>query len=238
MLCDRHEGIGADGIIFLEQNESDPFIMRLFQPDGLEVEMCGNGMRCLAHYIHSEYGTANPFDIKTHKTLVSVKVMSKEVAIAMESAQEEKYNQTLLVDNKPVSLHSLNTGVPHAVVFVEDLENEELMPLAKQIRHHAAFAPQGTNVNFVKITSASTLAIRSFERGVEGETQACGTGAVAAALSAAKIHGMKGPVTVIPRSKKKLTINFPNPEATLTYVTAQGPVRKTFTGVYTLKVPK
>lgn len=218
-LCHRQHGIGADGIIFLEKGT--PYRMRIFQPDGYEVEMCGNGIRCLAQFIHSLEKHTN-FTIQTKHAAMSVKIHGDLVSVAMPPPAEECKSIELTEAGR---LHVVDTGVPHAVMFVDDLYQKDLLATAPMIRHHKAF-PKGTNVNYAKILSEGVIAVRTYERGVEGETLACGTGAVAVALAAAKVHSMPSPITIHTLSGDCLVIAFEG----ATKLVMTGPAIKIFEG--------
>jgi diaminopimelate epimerase len=229
-LCHRHDGIGADGIIFLESSEAHPYRMRIFQPDGLEVEMCGNGLRCLGHFIHTLHPEKSHFEIATMHSMAHIGVHGDEVTIQMPEPVNMNLHQNLSIDGKQHIIHSINTGVPHAIVFVDDLEQNGLMDLGKKVRHDPVFAPEGTNVNFVKVTSPTMVEVRTFERGVEGETLACGTGAAAAAIITGACYGYEGPISVRTRSKEHLMVSFPSSQKNSTPVTLRGTVRVIFSG--------
>jgi diaminopimelate epimerase len=194
LYCDRRFGIGGDGVLYIQRSAKADLRMRLFQPDESEAEMCGNGIRCLAKYTH-DAGYAR--DTCTVETLAGV------MPVEMGYDEEGEFWATIeMVDpafersTVPATgegdyreeiggftVHAANTGVPHAVVFVDDLEAVEIMAVAPPIRWHPTF-PKGANVNFVQIDDEGSLRIRTFERGVEGETESCGTGATASAVVA------------------------------------------------------
>ena len=205
--CARQFGIGADGVIFLSVSASSDIKMRLFQPDRSEAEMCGNGIRCLVKYaLDAGYlspGTAMvesmagvlPVEVKGQGNKVWVKVnmgkpMFDKKDIPMRG-EGEFIDETL--EDMQVSL--VNTGVPHAVIFVDDLESVDIDRLAPPIRYHSLF-PKGTNVNFINFTQDGILNVRTYERGIEGETLSCGTGSVAAAVIAHRLGRTGNEVTI------------------------------------------
>jgi len=205
--CNRRFGIGADGVIFLSGSSSSDIKMRLFQPDRSEAEMCGNGIRCLVKYAmdagYISPGTAMvetmagilPVEVKCQGNKVLVKVnMGKPLFNRKDipmKGEGEFIDETL--EDMQVSL--VNTGVPHAVIFVDDLESIDIDRLARPIRYHFVF-PKGTNVNFVNVTPDGILNMRTYERGIEGETLSCGTGSVAAAVIAQRLGLTGNEVTV------------------------------------------
>lgn len=193
LLC---EACGADGAIFSENG----FRMRIFNRDGSEAEMCGNGLRCFIRFlmernIHREYYTIETL-AGTHKA------WAEGSCICAELPPPKDFHWNLRIGSHTV--HHLNTGVPHAVLFVDSVEDLDLQEIAPPIRRHPLFS-EGANVNFVE---PETLRMRTFERGVEGETLACGTGAVASALAAAKIFSLSSPLNMEVRSGEKLKISF------------------------------
>ena len=205
--CARQFGIGADGVIFLSVSASSDIKMRLFQPDRSEAEMCGNGIRCLVKYAmdagYISNGTAMvetmagiiPIEVKGQGNNVLVKVnMGKPLFDSKDIPMkgEGEFIGEILEDMQ-VSL--VNTGVPHAVVFVDDLESVNIDRLAPPIRYNPVF-PKGTNVNFVNVTPDSILNVRTYERGIEGETLSCGTGSVAAAVIAHRLGRTGNEVTI------------------------------------------
>jgi diaminopimelate epimerase len=192
--CRRNFGIGADGVLFLVNSQRAELGMRLFQPDGSEAEMCGNGIRCLAKYAWETGYVGQSFDVETLAGIIPVQIRERDSCFyAKVDMGEPKFDRMSIpafgtgdfimetIENLQVS--AVNTGVPHAVIFVEDLESafDEAAPL---IRHSSVF-PEGANVNFVKV--GPPIEIRTFERGVEGETFSCGTGAVACAAVARRL---------------------------------------------------
>ena len=233
-ICNRHEGIGADGVIFLESNATHSFAMRIFQPDGKEVEMCGNGLRCLGHYIHTLHPTLTTFSVATMHSALQITVDGSHVAIEMPKPTNLRIGDEFTIEEKNITLHTINTGVPHAVIFVEEIEMCDILELGRKIRHAPAFAPYGANVNFVKVISKTSLEIRTYERGVEGETQACGTGATAAAIITAKHHGYEGPISLKTRSRELLTVSIILRSGMEEIVMLKGSVRQTFTGNFFL----
>lgn len=220
-LCDRHRGIGADGVILLEEDQD--FKMRIFNSDGSQAEMCGNGLRCLGNFILELGYPKKPYQIMTMERTLTIDFIDTYVKAEMGAVQ----NLTFLEE---LNGYFLNTGVPHAVFFVDKLDQIDITSTGSKIRHHAQFAPSGTNVNFVERISENALSIRTFERGVEAETLACGTGACASATAGRLKWGMQAPIEVQFRSKDKLIINFENDQVTQT-----GPAVKLFHGVFDIR---
>ncbi|MDD1726347.1 MAG: diaminopimelate epimerase [Methanothrix sp.] len=212
--CHRHYGIGSDGVLFLARSTRADLGMRLIQPDGSEAEMCGNGIRCLAKYAWDGGYVGDQFDVETLAGIIPVQVREGEGSFwAKVNMGQPKFDRPaipacglgdLLQERiEELCVSAVNTGVPHAVVFVDDLDFD-IMKLAPSIRHSSLF-PEGANVNFVKL--GQHLEIRTFERGVEGETLSCGTGSVAAASIARRL-GMAGDEVVVQTRGGPLIISF------------------------------
>lgn len=230
-LCDRHRGIGADGLLAVEppQNGAD-FRMRYYNADGGEAEMCGNGARCFARFASRLEKKGNSVSFETIAGSISAQFIGEKVEIAMSEPKDLRLDEPLPLEQETVAASFINTGVPHAVIFVEDLEAIDIQRLGSEIRHHANYAPQGANVNFVKKLGAQQIAVRTYERGVEGETLACGTGVTAAALVFHALGGAASPVSVKVRSGETLEIGFEPDGETCRNVTLTGPADFVFEG--------
>jgi len=189
-ICDRKYGIGADGMLLLEKSKRADIRMRIFNADGSEAEMCGNGARCAALYANSlpdRHAGKLPIsnsqlEIETKAGIIAAKVHGDNVKIKLTDPKDLKLNIPIKVNSRLLRVNFINTGVPHAVIFSEGLDEMDVFNLGRAIRFHKRFNPTGTNVDFVEISGRNSLAIRTYERGVEDETLACGTGSVAAAL--------------------------------------------------------
>lgn len=190
-LCHRKFGIGADGAIFLQKDSVADFRMRIFNSDGTEAESCGNGLRCLFRFITDLGFPRQPYRIAVGKKIVYGDFFGDKVRVNMGEVSNVKQ---LYIDGGKV--HFIDTGVPHAVLFVPDVGRVDVMREGALIRHSALFAPRGANVDFAAIRGDGSVAVRTYERGVEGETLACGTGAVAVAIAAVQVLGMVSPVRV------------------------------------------
>lgn len=232
-LCDRNRGIGADGIIFLENGQKDSdFGMRIFNRDGSEAEMCGNGLRCLGQFIYELGFEKKPYRIKTKERTLKIDFRDGLINAEMGDAVDLNMDLQLEIEKNLLNCCFLNTGVPHAVVFVDDIKQIPVNVLGGQIRHHEQFSPTGTNANFVQKNKDNQIAIRTFERGVENETLACGTGAAASAISACQKWNMTQPIEVVFSSGEKLEITFTHEGKAFTQITQTGPALKTFHGVF------
>jgi diaminopimelate epimerase len=206
--CRRKMSAGADGMILIEPSDSLDFKWRFFNADGSLPDMCGNGARCAARFafIHGIAGRQMAFE--TLAGPIEASVGDDSVKIRMTQPRDLKTGYDLDIDGKLIAVGSINTGVPHVVTVVDDIDTLDVVEMGRRIRHHRDFAPEGTNANFVKIGKAGKIAIRTYERGVEDETLACGTGNVAAALILAHDRGLTSPVALTTRSGGILTVHF------------------------------
>lgn len=205
-VCARKLSLGADGLICLEPSGSCDFSWRFFNADGGEADMCGNGARCAARFAVENNIAGPDLAFETRAGVIRAQVSGSQVRVQLPTPGEPEIGMNVTIDGCEHVLHALNTGVPHVVMFVENLENVQVETLGRVIRCHERFAPQGTNVNFVSQGSANMLHIRTYERGVEGETFACGTGSVAAALVAAALKKVSLPVTLQTRGGEQLRV--------------------------------
>ncbi|MFA5388274.1 MAG: diaminopimelate epimerase [Candidatus Omnitrophota bacterium] len=193
-LCDRKTGIGADGILALEESKTADLRMRVFNADGSEAEMCGNGLRCAVLF----KGIRRKVKVETKAGIYEGEITGENrVKARMEEPKDLKLNIPLKVNTRKIKVHFVNTGVPHVVVFVSGIDKIDVDAIGSAIRYHKEFKPKGANVNFVEIMDESNIKVRTYERGVEGETLSCGTGSVASAIitnhirSIGKSAGMK-----------------------------------------------
>lgn len=232
--CQRRTGVGADGVLLVEPSPGDgfDFRMRYYNADGGEAEMCGNGARCIARFAHA-IGAA-PAQMRFLTMAGPVEAVVRESGDVMIGVSDP-HGLCRGVDlSRAGAGHMkgdyINTGVPHVVIRVSDLENVPVFQLGRAIRNYDAFAPAGTNVNFYTPRADGGLDYRTYERGVEDETLACGTGAIATALvaslagcaqSPAKVHTSGGPI---------LTIHFEKTADGFTNIKLEGEARFTFKG--------
>lgn len=237
LMCHRHFGVGADGVILIE-NASEPqkgvdFKMRILNADGSEAEMCGNGARCAAVFAHRIGAASATMNFETLAGPIGAHILDDgQVRVNMSRPTDLRLNIQLEDKGRLLEVGFINTGVPHAVVFVQDVAKADVVSLGRLIRYHEQFAPAGTNVNIVALTGPDSIAVRTYERGVEGETFACGTGATAAAILAHVLHGVKLPVTVAVKGGV-LKIEFEGTGSEIQNVIMQGPAEVVFEGGYT-----
>jgi diaminopimelate epimerase len=206
-VCDRSRSIGADGVIVIEKSRRANFRWKFFNADGSRAEMCGNGGRCAARFAVERNIAPGTLGFETDAGLIRAEVRGRRVKLQMTPPRGLALSKSLTLGGRTITYSFLDTGVPHAVLFVPDLSKIDLMATGRGIRTHRVFAPRGTNVDFVRVKDG-TVWIRTYERGVEGETLACGTGAVAAGILSA-VHGyVRPPVPVRTRGGDVLVIHF------------------------------
>ena len=233
-ICNRRFGIGADGLIAIEsaRNEGD-VRMRYYNADGGEAEMCGNGARCFTAFVsHLSGGKITKLCFETLAGTVRGLVNPDgSVSIRLTNPHGLKLNILPADSIIPAPVHFLNTGVPHAVVFLPDVENIDLNTMGAYLRYHRSFAPAGTNADFATVMSAQHLRLRTYERGVEGETLACGTGITATALLHAALTGAASPIQVDAAGGDTLSVAFTRIGSTeFSDVTLTGPATIVFRG--------
>ncbi|MGC8977620.1 MAG: diaminopimelate epimerase [Candidatus Ratteibacteria bacterium] len=208
-LCDRKFGVGGDGILFLEKSKKADFKMRIFNPDGSEAEMCGNGLRCLLRFIYENKLTKKKkLMIETKAGVLDGEIKNKNIKVRIKIMGEPRLNMKIPVDNEIIISNYINTGVPHTVIFVDDVEKVDVLKLGPKIRFSDIFGKEGTNVDWVELVGDRTIKIRTYERGVENETLSCGTGCVASAIITFLYKKMKPPINVITKSKEILKVYF------------------------------
>ena len=200
--------VGADGLILVEGSQTADFRWRFFNSDGSRGEMCGNGARCVARFAQLTGITGPRLTFETEVGPIQATVNNGRVRIRMPEPSPLREELQIDLGTTVLPVRAVNTGVPHAVVEVADIDGVAVVEQGRAIRHHPAFAPAGTNVNFVSPREDGTLAVRTYERGVEDETLACGTGAVASALLMAAKYGRRGPTRVLTRSGGHLEVHF------------------------------
>ena len=229
-LCNRHRGIGADGILLLEKptNRAD-FRMRYFNADGGEAEMCGNGARCFARFANKVAGQAK-ISFETLAGVISAELKGDSVTLRMTEPTDLRFNVELPMAAGNKTVHFINSGVPHVVIPVSKIDGADVRRDGAAIRHHKMFSPNGTNVNFIEKRGPNKIAIRTYERGVEDETLACGTGIVASALIFAASEKSSSPITVLARGGDELQVGFEKVEEGFRNVTLTGPAEFVFEG--------
>jgi len=207
-VCRTRFSVGADGLILIESSEQADFRWRFFNKDGGEVEMCGNGARCVARFAYLRGICGRELSFETMAGIIKAEVNDGLVKVQLTKPTDYRPGINVELGRKPREASFINTGVPHVVYFVDDLNAVDVLGDGALTRHHEMFKPEGTNANFVHVLGGDRLAIRTYERGVEGETLACGTGAVAAALVAGGIGKASSPVRVATWGGNSLTVYY------------------------------
>ncbi len=232
--CRRKMSVGADGFILIEKSDEADFKWRFFNSDGSVAEMCGNGARCAARFAYMHGIAGSEMTFKTIAGTVHARVNKNMVRVSIPAPSDLRLDFPLEIEDRSLTVSSINTGVPHVVVMVDDIENAKVDQLGRKIRFHDKFAPAGTNVNFICSHNEASITVRTYERGVEGETLACGTGAVASALIAALKYGKESPVKVRTRSGAPLYIYFRKTDGNFGDTHLEGDARIIYKGeIYT-----
>ena len=194
--CARHMDVGADGVLLIEPSSSVDFRMRIFNADGSEAEMCGNGARCAAMFAFERGIAPQNMRIETLAGIVAAEVAGDEVTVAVGAVPLPDPEMTIEACGEALRVHFIEVGVPHTIVFSEDADSEDVAGVGRAVRHHESFQPRGTNADFVQVTGPDEIRLRTYERGVEAETLACGTGAIAAAVVSHVRRDVNRPVSV------------------------------------------
>jgi diaminopimelate epimerase len=236
IVCDRRWGIGADGLLLLEKSRKADYRMMYYNADGSYGGMCGNGGRCIALFavLSGIAPKKHRFEALDH--VYHASVLGSNVELTMKDPRGLILDRKINLGGRAVEVSQVDTGSPHVVVRCKSLgrdmslEEVAVADLGLEIRRHSAFSPSGTNANFIERGRANSIVIRTYERGVEAETLACGTGSIASAIVASRIWGLKSPITVIPQSKKPLKVLFDDDGVLITNVRLLGPASVTFLG--------
>lgn len=240
-IAARRTGIGCEGILLLQNpgpESGADFRMRFINPDGGEAGMCGNGARCAALFAYRHGIAGQRQRILTRAGIVQAEILDPhpfEGQVRLTFATPAPMRTvTLDCAGRSWTAHLLDTGVPHAVVFVADAQSLDVRALGRALRHHAAFAPGGANIDFVEVLPDRQLRVRTYERGVEDESGACGTGAVASALAAIAVEDLRPPLTLHVSSGDRLTVDtVPGPDGQ-PVPTLTGPALEVFQGTLDL----
>jgi len=229
-ICDRHRGIGADGILLLEKGSNGADFRMRYNRDGGEAEMCGNGARCFARFANKIAGAPEKVSFQTPAGLIRGELRGELVTLQMTEPTDLRPGIEVTANGEKERGHFINSGVPHVVVPVSKVDDVDVRRRGKAIRQHKMFSPAGANVNFIEKAGAQKILLRTYERGVEDETLACGTGVVASALIFAAIEKVDGPISVTVRSGSELCVAFKRAGDQFTNVTLTGPAEFAFEG--------
>lgn len=228
-VCDRKFGIGADGLLILEPSKKADIRMRIFNADGSEAQMCGNGARCSALFAGKK-----SIVIETKAGIIESLINKYNVKIKLTKPKNLKLNIPITIDGKISYVNFINTGVPHAVIFVKNLDKLDVFKYGRKIRHHKKFSPYGTNVDFIRVLDKTSIKLRTYERGVEDETLACGTGAAASAIIAGCKFNLldRNMLKVFTKGGELLKVYFDRTNNIFKNVWLEGKVRIAYKGVY------
>jgi diaminopimelate epimerase len=234
-ICQPHQGVGADGVLLFESSKKANFKMRILNLDGSEAAACGNGFRCIALYAHEVLKHSSRMTFESGSGLIEAEVGAK-ANVRVQLMKPRVFEMAGVLDVLKHRFHYafLDTGVPHVVIFVEGLEKAEVFETGKAIRNHARFQPFGTNVNFVEVKNKKEIAVRTYERGVENETLACGTGSTASAVVSVLKGYSDAPVSVMTKSGEKLRIDMQKKGSEITKVFLEGKAQFVYKGEYFL----
>ena len=226
LICRHSFSVGADGLILIEDSETEDFSWSFYNKDGSGAEMCGKGARCAARYAWRNGIAGRRMRFATLAGVIEAELIGEQEHVRVTMTSPYDYRDSLLIslDQSEKEVFSINTGVPHAVVFV-DSDNPPVENWGRTLRYHEKFEPAGTNVNFVKILDEGELLVRTYERGVEAETMACGTGVVAAAIVAARQGLAESPVDVTTTGGEQLVVQFELQDDNIGDVHLQGAAR-------------
>ncbi len=206
-ICHRRMSVGADGLFLIENSEIADFKWQFFNSDGSIADMCGNGARCVARFAYLNGIAEKNMSFETGAGIIHAEIIGENVRIKMTDPQKIILNQSFELEHERIEYSGVDTGVPHTIIKVKDVHSLNVTESGRKIRYHKAFAPAGTNVNFI-CRKGEMIFNRTYERGVEDETLACGTGCVAAAIIMARTENMKSPIQVTPTSGQTLTTLF------------------------------
>lgn len=220
-LCHRNFGIGADGFICIESADSADFYMRYFNADGFEGSLCGNGSRCAIHYAKTLGLTTENVVFAAADGVHHAQFINNEIALELHDVSQWERRENAIF---------LNTGSPHHMVFVDDVDAVDVARVGQEIAHGAPYFSEGTNVNFVQQLSADKIKVRTYERGVEAETLSCGTGVTAAALAIHISEKSTLEKIYIQTRGGKLSVSFSPTQKGYTSIILQGPAAPVFTG--------
>jgi diaminopimelate epimerase len=238
-LCDRRYGIGADGLLVLQASADGPdFGMEYYNADGSYGGMCGNGGRCAAWYVADATGQAEVSFVAVDHLYRAKRIGENMIRLRMKDISSVRMGEAISGGGRAFTAHYVDSGTAHVVLWYDDLpaslktgfDSMDIEEMGKLIRYHEKYAPVGANVNIVRALDASTIAMRTYEKGVEGETLACGTGSVASAVVAHLAKNFPQDIRVITRSNEELRVSFESRNGTFVNVFLSGPAKIVFRG--------
>lgn len=235
-ICRRKFSVGADGVILIEATEDADFKWKFYNADGSVAEMCGNGARCAARFAYESGIAKQNMQFQTFAGMIEAEILEDQefVSLRMTPPVDCHLDRSLVLGGKEMALASINTGVPHAVILVDE-KDIPVKEWGREVRYHRMFGPAGTNANFIQLLDDGVLQVRTYERGVEDETMACGTGAVASAIIAALLGRVVSPVQILTSGGERLRVVFDLFQGTVQNVYLQGPAKRIYEGLLTVE---
>lgn len=230
-VCRRKMSVGADGFILVEKSHQVDFAWRFFNSDGKLAEMCGNGARCAARFAFLNGIAGKQMSFKTDVGIIDASISEQGVKLKMPDPKNIETDFIIELQRGPLSINSANTGVPHVVVVTDNLDRVDVINQGREIRYHRNFAPAGTNANFISLQDDGSIGIRTYERGVEDETLACGTGSVAGAIIMALREKIPSPARVLTESGVFLKVFFNEKNGVFSDIYLEGDARVIYSGV-------
>ena len=229
-VCAHKISVGADGLFLIEASNTVDFKWQFFNSDGSMAEMCGNGSRCVARYAYLKGIAGKKMSFETLAGIISAEVNDDVVKVRLTDPSPLRIAQTIMLNDREYILDFIDTGVPHAIAFIDSVETCAVVGTGRQIRHHEHFAPRGTNADFAEVLNRHKMKVRTYERGVEDETLACGTGVVASVLAAAGRGLVETPVDVTVQSGETLRIYFTRQDDRFCEIYLEGKVKIIYHG--------
>jgi len=229
-VCRPKSSVGADGVIFIENSKKADYKWDFYNSDGSSAEMCGNGGRCVARYAFERGIAPQTHSFETAAGIIEAEVNGPVVKVKLTPPENLRNDVQVTFGGLQYKVDSINIGVPHAILFSEDVDGEDIQKIGSGIRYHSIFAPAGTNVDLVEKKNGSALKVRTYERGVEGETLACGTGVVASAIIASHKFEIASPVNVETRGGEILKVYIEPSNGSLPVVYLEGLTKIAFEG--------
>ena len=232
-VCRRGISVGADGVILIKSSQVADYGWHYYNADGGEVDMCANGSRCAARFAFENNIAPAKHTFETLAGIVSAEVVQENgvyVRVQLPNPSPVHLGMQIPLGDKVFTGHFVNTGVEHVVYFVDDVQKTDVVTLGRKTRYHHLFAPSGTNANFISVTDPHHIAIRTYERGVENETLACGTGSIAAALVATALKKVTPPVSLLTQSGLVLEVDFTQDGVVYKNVSLKGDARVIYKG--------
>ncbi len=230
-VCRRQISVGADGLVLIEPSNTADFKWQFFNSDGSVAEMCGNAARCVARLAFLQGIAGEKLSFETVVGIVNAEVRENVPKVKLTDPSPVNLDKKIVIDGREFVLDIVDTGVPHAVNFVDNIEACPVFDWGRKIRRHECFQPKGTNANFAAVLGRHKIRVRTYERGVEDETLACGTGVVAAVLAAAERGLVDSPVDTIVRSGEILRIYFTRKGDCFKEIYLEGKVRIIYQGL-------